>query len=271
MIGTSIQMEASGEKGKLSRKYRVLVNDADFTQRLKMSAAFNYFQEIAALHAEKLGVGFDELNKKHGAIWILVRMRVDFNRLPKWNEEVYLETWPQKPSKVHFERDYVMKDDAGQVIAKGISHWVLLQRETKQFLRPAVLEDAFPNSPYPSPIEEPLGKLKVPGELAGVYQRVIGCSDIDQNGHMNNSKYLDFIMDCFSMKELRSHEVSSIQVNYVEETFPGDVLMMKKKILSGEVGEKPGEIYIEGERIQDSSVVFRSKIKFIKRDDMEKK
>jgi acyl-ACP thioesterase len=265
-------MESSGvfemteDIRKLSRKYRVLVNDADFTKRLKMSATFNYFQEIAALHAEKLGVGFDELILKHGAVWILARMRVDFTRLPLWNEEVFLDTWPQKPSRVHFERDYVMKDAAGEILATGVSQWVLLHRDTKQFLRPQVLEGIFPEPPHESPIPQPLAKLRSPENLEVAYERVIGCSDIDQNGHMNNSKYLDFIMDCFSMTELENHQVSSIQVNYLEETYPGDVLIMKKSLVQGSSGENSGEIYVEGVRSKDSAVVFRSLIAFKKRD-----
>ena len=65
-----------------------------------MSAAFNYFQEIAGLHSSNLGIGFNTIEKEKGVAWVLIRMRVDMIRYPVWDEEVILETWPQLPKSI---------------------------------------------------------------------------------------------------------------------------------------------------------------------------
>ena len=110
---------------KFSKHYRITISDVDFMKKLKVSAAFNYFQEIAGLHAENLGIGFKTLEQKYGVFWVLTRMRVDFLRYPIWDEEIIVETWPQTPRKYSCTRDYLMKDCNGNIISRAVSQWVM--------------------------------------------------------------------------------------------------------------------------------------------------
>lgn len=88
------------ETVSLYRKdYEVDVSHVDFSQRLKLSSLFIYFQDLAVLHAENLGIGMKSMLEKHNAIWVLARMRVDINRYPVWGEKITIETWPHKPTK----------------------------------------------------------------------------------------------------------------------------------------------------------------------------
>jgi medium-chain acyl-[acyl-carrier-protein] hydrolase len=89
----------------LSKNYQILVNDADFLKKLKLSAAFNFFQETAALHTNSLGIGFNTIQENFGVAWLLIRMRVDIIRYPVWNEEITVDTWHQIPRKLEFDRD----------------------------------------------------------------------------------------------------------------------------------------------------------------------
>ena len=60
-------------------------------------------------------------------------------------------------------------------------------------------------------------------------------SDIDVNGHVNNSRYIGWLMDAHAMALHRSHTVKSIEVNYLGETVVGDRLsMLSKEATPGE-------------------------------------
>ncbi len=62
------------------------------------------------------------------------------------------------------------------------------------------------------------------------YDRTVGYSDVDVNEHLNNSRYVDFIMDCFTLEEHKKHSIKSIEVNYSNEALPGDTITLYKEI-----------------------------------------
>lgn len=241
---------------KLASRYRVTVADADFTKKMKLSAAFNYFQEIAGLHSQNLGIGFDEIQEKHNAAWVLVKMRVDIARYPVWDEEITVETWPQYPKKYEFDRDYLIKDMGGNIIARAVSVWAIIDINSREIKKAETIAVDYPEFITTRAIECRLGKLKPAGELEMVYERHIGCSDIDMNGHINNSKYVDFIMDCFSLEDLKKYRAQSIQVCYLNEAFAGDTIGLYK--CTDNSNEK--KIFVEGINLKDKRTIFTASI-----------
>lgn len=61
---------------------------------LKYTDLCNILQLTAALHAELGGISFSDMQAHHQA-WVLSRMRVEVNRLPKWRDVVTVKTWIQ--------------------------------------------------------------------------------------------------------------------------------------------------------------------------------
>jgi hypothetical protein len=53
------------------KKYQIKISDVDFTKALKMSALFNFFQDIASIDADNLGIGINTLEDKYGVTWII--------------------------------------------------------------------------------------------------------------------------------------------------------------------------------------------------------
>jgi Acyl-ACP thioesterase len=241
---------------KFTNKYHVMVRDVDFTKKLKLSAAFNYLEEIAGLHAENLGIGFDAMREKYNAVWVLARIRLDIERYPEWEEEVVVETWPQPPKRFEFYRDYLIKDMQGHIIARGISMWTTLNMNTHQLVKTDALSINFPDLITDRALDCSLSKIRPSDEMKPVYKRAIGCSDIDMNGHLNNSKYIDFVTDCFSMEDLKKYRADSIQANYLDEAFPGDVIVLSKS--AGTSGD--GFVYIEGTNEKDGSKIFSARL-----------
>ncbi|HHW00632.1 MAG TPA: acyl-ACP thioesterase [Clostridiaceae bacterium] len=246
-------------KSKLSKKYQIMVNDVDFTKKLKLSAIFNYFQEIAGLHADELGIGFNTIQRKFGVVWVLIRIRVDIMEYPLWNDEIIIETWPQLPRKFEFDRDYIVRDLHGNIIARAVSTWVILDAESRRLQKSDVIAIDYPPIIKERAIDCILGKLKPYSEPKLAYKRVIGCSDIDINGHLNNSKYIDFIMDCFTMDEIKKYRARSIQVNYMDEALPGNTIVMRRCRES----YAPNIIYVDGLDENSNNTVFRALIDIV--------
>jgi acyl-ACP thioesterase len=229
--------------------------DCDFKSKLRISTLFGYLQDAASLHARNLGASVETLQEKFGVAWILMRLKVDILRMPTWLENITVETWPQKPAAL-YERDYLIKDETGEVLVRGSSVWVLMDLLTRSIRKetlfdykgiPLLTERAF---------KDRLGKLRVDAALAPAIEKKIDYSDLDRNRHVNNTRYMDYAMDSIGTDYLNTHEVKQIEVNYVNETRSGETIIVSK----GSSDSEDGVFYIEGTIAEDGRTAFKSKV-----------
>jgi medium-chain acyl-[acyl-carrier-protein] hydrolase len=241
--------------------YNIGYSDVDFTKSLKYSTLFGYFQDTASEAVEKLGAGVDTLAERYGVAWVLARIRVEFDRIPVWSESITVETWPHPPGKLEFDRDFRVRDADGDIIIKAASNWVLLDINTRELRKSDFIEMDHPPFTGEHALDRRPGRLKPSGQLEAVYRKHIGYSDVDFYGHINNSRYIDYIMDCFPVESHRKHILKSIEVNYIKEAFPGDTLVMYRDI--PEAGSDTA--YIEGVNEADGRPSFKARIELVPR------
>ena len=79
--------------------------------------------------------------------------------------------------------------------------------------------------------------------------------DIDVNGHVNSIKYIEHILNLFSMDYYKEHTIERFEIAYVAESYFGD----KLTFFCQQKGE--GEYDVEVKK-NDTEVVVRSKLKF---------
>ncbi|NLK63762.1 MAG: acyl-ACP thioesterase [Tissierellia bacterium] len=238
------------------KKYMVQVSDIDFRRQLKLSSLFVYLQDMATEHAYNIGVGRDALQEKYGIIWVLNRAVVEIIRHPVFKEEITIETWPEQPDKVQFNRNFLVYDKGGNVIARAFSQWVVIDYQTRKLRRSSIIEEKFPKVDRERPITGILNKIKPIGGLNLSYKKTVGYSDIDINEHLNNAKYIDYIMDCFSLKLHKKYNISSIQIDYLHEALPGEII----QLYTDTAGLKDNFVYIEGINENTSSTIFKAQI-----------
>lgn len=236
------------------KKYHVDYGDSDYYKKLKLSSLFNYLQDVASLHSENLGIGINDIGQKHSVAWVMVRILVDVERMPNWNEDIIVETWPNEPKKLEFERDFIVRDQKGNVLVRAISSWVIMDIEKREIRKTELIRIAYPPFAKERAICKRMGKLKPNGELKYVYNKQIGYSDIDINGHLNNSKYIDYITDCFSMEKHGEYIVKSVQVSYISEALAGETIAFYKDISRLE----SGALYVEGTDEIGDKVYFKA-------------
>jgi medium-chain acyl-[acyl-carrier-protein] hydrolase len=239
------------------KQFRVEISDIDFKRRLKLSALFDFCQNIADLAADSLGFGIGTINERYGVAWIITRMRADVFRTPELYEELTAETWPIQHGRLTFERDFIIRDSTGAIVAAAVSSWVLIDTVTREIKKADFIGFNL-SSDHERAIPCRLGKIKPDDETAPAYKKVIAYSDIDFNGHINNAKYIAYAMDCFDMAFHQNHEVRSLEIDYLNETLPGDVLVLNK----GTAQEPDGTAYIEGLSENSGKMVFRAKAAF---------
>lgn len=243
------------------KKYQIELRDVDFKNELKLSMLFSYCQETASLAASKLGVGINHLAEHGNIAWVLLKMRVEINRMPVINEEITIETWPQKPGKLDVERDFIVRDIDGDVLIRAVSVWALMDLKERKLKRTNSLSLQYPSIMEERAIIHKFKKLNTDDELMPVYEKTVGYSDIDFNGHLNNSRYINYVMDCFPLEEHRQFEIKIIEVHFIQEAFPGDTILLKKD----HPLKDNASVFVEGTKKENDNPVFRAKMEVRKR------
>lgn len=238
------------------KKYIVQVSETDFRRQLKLSSLFVYLQDMATEHAYNIGVGRDVLKKKYGIIWVLNRVKVEVIRYPIYKDEITIETWPEQPEKVQFNRNFLIYDKYGDIIAKAFSQWVVIDFSTRRLRRCSIIEEEFPRVDRERPLDCTSGKIKPIGNLNISYKKTVGYSDIDINEHLNNAKYIDYIMDCFSLEAHKKYSIKSIEIDYMHEALPGEII----QLYTDTAGVENNRVYIEGINENTGSTTFKAQI-----------
>ena len=192
------------------------INDAavDCFGRLKPSMLLFYVQEVAGIHATSLGAGFDALALKN-LFWAILRTHVQISRLPRSGETIRVETWPMPTSRVAYPRSVVAYDAQGSEVFRAISLWCLMDTNTRSMVLPGksgvMVEGTLRGNELAVP-----GSLVIKG-LEHNRSRTVLFSDLDRNGHMNNTRYLDWIDDLLSSDFHADHTPRQIRLCYLSE------------------------------------------------------
>ena len=229
--------------------------DADFQRRQRLSSMFSMFQDIAALHASNLGADVDWLYREHNLAWILMRIRVEIDKYPTLAQELLLDTWPQKPRAL-YDRDYRIRDKDGNLLVRAASTWIIMNLGTREIKRDIFFDYHGLEMNKDRALGKSLGKLRPIEGAELVYEKEIKFSDLDYNIHANNARYVDYIMDMFTLDEHRARELKAIEVHYINETGPGETLQLKRKVVDENTD------YIECMRKSDEALAINAIIEW---------
>ncbi len=197
--------------------------DVVFNRTHKVSSIYKYFQQIAGENLDELGLTYDALLEKN-LVFVLAKMKSVFYRPITKNEKLTLETVHRRVKGASFIRDYTLTSK-GELIAEASSYWALIDVNTRRLCRPSVLEDSFTEVCELCSFEIE-GRFSFPDDLnKSYYGYKVVFTDIDENSHMNNTRYPDICLDAIGgIKE--DEYVSAVRLDYLTEAKLGEELQL---------------------------------------------
>lgn len=191
--------------------------------RLKPSMILFLAQEVAGRHFTELSMDYDALAQRR-LFWAVTRHRVQITRLPTRGETIRIETWPMPTTRVAYPRAMVAYDAQGNECYRLISLWVLMDLDTRSMVLPGKSGISVLGTLRGGELPSPLGLVAKP--MANSRERTVCFTDLDRNGHMNNTKYLDWIDDLLPSVFHAGHLVREFTVCYLNETREGQSLQL---------------------------------------------
>jgi len=224
-------------------------------QRLRLGSMANLLIQAAISSADKLGFGFANIREEK-LFWVLSRMTVEIFNPLQWYDTAFVETWPKDVNKFLYIRDYIIWSQRNDIIAKATSGWLAIDIHSK---RPKNIEGLDAEKFTRQKDQHALNYL--PEKLDPVSEgtnseRKAGYFDIDLNGHVTATRYIDWMMDSFPIEFHQNNYPIKLSINYLRESMPGDSINIKKKQCS------KNTFHFEGVNTNRKTAAFRGLIKF---------
>lgn len=174
-----------------------------------------------------------------------------------WYQTGEIETWPKNIEKIIYLRDFFVKDENQQLIARATSGWLAIDMTTRRprtFAKDGITElfTQLKNRQAITTLPEKLFPVKE-GHQSEVNTTYF---DIDLNGHVTSSRYLDWMTDTFTPDFHRNNYPKEISVNYLNETLINETIRLTRKTIGSKI------FLFEGFNTTRNIIAFLGKISF---------
>ena len=204
-----------------TQNYEIKDNMVDRFGNLKPSQILFLAQDMGTKHCVELSLSYEALAAK-GLFWAVSRHRVQITRLPRSGETIRVETWAMPTTRVAYPRSVVAYDEQGKECFRSITLWVLMNLDTRAMIQPGKSGIEVVGTVRGLELASPKGL--VPRDMVNSASRRVSFTDIDRNGHMNNTRYMDWIDDLLPSDFHREHPVKEFAVRYHSEAREGQRL-----------------------------------------------
>jgi acyl-ACP thioesterase len=209
-------------------EHTVSMTQVDANKKMRPTVLMDLLQDIAEEHAARIGVGVEDL-AKNGLAWFAAKFHIKIKRLPRWREQLRIQSWLSGRQKLFALRDIQIIDKDEQAIVSASSGWLMIDIEKKRPQRPdrslsevpcyekRVIETTFDELPEPKVIN-------VQKQFEPTFNM------IDANDHVNSTAYLMWAIETMPKNVLQVYRPTEIEIAFKNETLYGQKVTAKTQI-----------------------------------------
>ncbi len=212
---------AAGAANIWREDYPIRSYEVDCRNRLSVLSMFSFMQEAASKHAAALGVSIHQLLSENFT-WLLSRLKIKIAAYPGWNDRIQVNTWPSGTQQLFALRDFTMTGADNRIIVAAVSAWLVIDLQKRRPVRITPFVERLRPIEESHVLNDRLDKL--PALRNPVHEKsfVVRYSDIDINQHVNNVKFVEWVVEGLPAALLNSAAPSELEINFLAEAFHED-------------------------------------------------
>lgn len=206
---------------RFHKEYKLTFGQCDMNNKITLAELLLLTSDAAVEDYNQKGLTWQYLID-NGVSIVTSRLSFKFFKMPVANQKLILNTWEEKPAGLQLTRKYNLCDaETGETLINGFSLWTVIDFGKRKII-PAKMFTLRPEPVLESDYEgtKP-GKISIPENLEQIGSHKIVFSDMDANGHTNNSKYANFVIDCLP-EEFQNKTFKEMRLNYSKEAVLGE-------------------------------------------------
>ncbi len=168
--------------------------DVGFDRLLTPTAQLRMQQEVGEKHFAEGGLGFDRL-AAIGLAFLALQNNARILRRPAAGEKIVVKTWSHSVKGMKYFRCYRFETEDGELLIDSMAVFVLVDVQTHRLLRPSDFPFEIAHTPDEPHTCPPPPRLREASEAQDVGEHRVTVSQLDFNGHLNNTRYADIAFD----------------------------------------------------------------------------
>lgn len=177
--------------------------------------------DVAVEHANRIDIGYSRLQTIN-ALWVLSRVTIELKRMPHIEEHYRLVTWIENFHRMFSYRNFTILGEDGEPIGHARTLWVAIDKDSR---RPCDLTALVEGRDLESKRECPVAQRPKLREVEGVNDiehYYFQTTDIDFNRHVNTVRYIELVINRWSLDYYDHHRVKLFDINFRNEAHFGD-------------------------------------------------
>ncbi len=199
---------------------RIRYSEIDQSERITLPGIINYFQDCSIFQSEEIGYGLEYLNKQKKA-WMLSAWQIVIERYPKLGEEITVSTWASGFKGICGDRNFCMRDEAGEITACANSLWVYMDLQKGRPAKPEADEVEAYGVSKPLGMERAPRKIDIPENMTELQSFPVRRYHIDTNEHVNNCQYVQMAKEVYEGEE----PIRQVRAEYKKSAVYNDIIM----------------------------------------------
>ena len=230
-----------------SRQFSIPYSDINRFAELTLPKIFDYFQDIAFIHADRMAYAIEKKTEFDiAAVWTQMKGHIDV--MPKWKEKITISTWisPVEKGQHLAYRNFAIENQEGTEIGYGYGAFVFFDLKTRRAIPipDSMLayptfdryKDQHPFAGLPSLAEESSNVTKS-SEIVATW------SDIDLYQHVNNVRYITWALDGMPHEFLKGHRCYDVEIQFKKEMRLRD----RAQIYTQNAEDEPNQLRLQHE------------------------
>lgn len=192
---------------------------------LKYTDLCNILQLTAGDHAEVGGISFTDMQEFNQA-WVMSRMKLEIDALPKWKDIVTVKTWIVSLENSRSVRALELYIGDKKLIGCE-TFWAVFNTKIRRPEALALPHQHFEKFPERFSTLERVKKVDLYENMQKIAQRKVVLSDLDIVNHVNNVKYLEWCLDLLDYRTILKQKITSLDMNFMKELMLNDQVSIK--------------------------------------------
>ena len=113
-------------------KYQVPFYESDINQNMKLSQLLSLVLQVSGKQSLSLGMSDEYVFQTYNLVWIITEYAIEIDRLPRYTENIVIETVPTAYNKLFCYRDFNVYGQDGEKILTIHSTFVLMDYDTRK-------------------------------------------------------------------------------------------------------------------------------------------
>nr|CAB3452640.1 unnamed protein product [Digitaria exilis] len=220
-----------------------------------METIMNLLQETALNHVMCSGLAGDGFGATRQMtlrklIWVVTRINIQVDKYSRWGDVVEIDTWVASSGKNGMRRDWIIRDrNTKNMIARATSNWVMMNRETRKLSK---IPEEVRQEVLPFYLDRSIIAADASGGGGSKIEKLTDStaehirsglaprwSDMDVNQHVNNVKYIGWILESVPLDVLEDYHLTSITLDYRRECRQSQLLESLTSMTSSAASEPP--------------------------------